>query len=357
MDGPLKPTTLAMEGGGYYNRHSSMQAAGIASVLPLWQKVASSVPVGDENIVIADYGSSQGHNSMAPMRTAIAALRAASDPARVVQVIHTDLPTNDFASLFEALNNEPDSYMNGEARVFASAVGRSYFTPILAPESVHLGWNSWTLQWLSRNPVEITDHVLAGFSPDEAAQRAVIDQARQDWSDFIAARSFELRPDGKIFCLLAASQEDKETWEWLFGELWAAIVDLKQAGSLTDPELKRMTLPLTGRTLAEIRAPFESGPCCGMTIELAEVVATPDPFWTAFEQDRDATRLGQSWAGIWRAALGPTLASGLNPDRDRGAMLDELFSRFATRISASPREQKNSIGLVILKKSGPPQAA
>src|SRR5687767_14112871 len=101
-----------MEGSGFYNRHSSVQAVAIAAVLPLWEKVSRSIEVGDENLVIADYGSSQGQNSMIPLRIAIEALRAEIGDDRPVEVIHTDLPSNDFASLFQALEEDPNSYLD-----------------------------------------------------------------------------------------------------------------------------------------------------------------------------------------------------------------------------------------------------
>lgn len=50
-----KTTTTAMEGDGFYNRNSAMQAVGIARVLPIWEKVAASVPVGVEPLAIADF--------------------------------------------------------------------------------------------------------------------------------------------------------------------------------------------------------------------------------------------------------------------------------------------------------------
>jgi len=68
MTSDIKPVLAAMEGDGFYNRHSSLQAAGIASVLPLWQKVAESVEIDDGPLVVADYGSSQGRNPMALIR-------------------------------------------------------------------------------------------------------------------------------------------------------------------------------------------------------------------------------------------------------------------------------------------------
>ena len=141
---------------------------------------------------------------MAPMRIAIAALRAKSAPGRTVTVIHTDLPSNDFASLFQALGEEPDSYMKGATGIFPSAVGRSYFKPIIAPGTVHLGWNSWTLHWLSNKPIEISDHIHPEFSENETARHAVIQQAARDWRDFIAARSSELRPGARLLCLFAS---------------------------------------------------------------------------------------------------------------------------------------------------------
>ncbi|MGO9357333.1 MAG: SAM-dependent methyltransferase [Xanthobacteraceae bacterium] len=352
METPLKRTDTAMEGDGYYNRNSAMQAAGIARVLPIWEKISASVPVGDETLVIADYGSSQGRNSMAPMRVAIAALRAKAGPDRVVEVIHTDLPSNDFASLFQAIAEEPESYLKGATKVFPSAVGRSYFDPVIAPGTVHLGWNSWTLQWLSRNPVEVSDHVLAAFSADKAAQLAVREQSAQDWRDFIAARASELRRGAKLFCLFAAADDNRRTWAWLFGELWGAAVEMNEAGLLTEHELMRVTLPLASRTLADIEEPFKSeGEFGGMAVEHADVVITPDPFWADFERSGDAAQLGRSWAGIWRGVVGPTLAAALRPERDRTAVLDQLFSKFATRIAASPREQQNAIALVTLRKN------
>jgi hypothetical protein len=352
MEKLLKRTDAAMEGDGFYNRNSAMQAAGIARVLPIWEKICSSVPVGDETLVIADYGSSQGRNSMAPMRAAIAALRAKAGPDRVVEVVHIDLPSNDFASLFKAIVEDPGSYMNGATRIFPSAVGRSYFGPVVAPGTVHLGWNSWTLQWLSRSPVEVADHVLAGFSEDQAAIMAVREQAAQDWRDFIAARAEELRVGAKLFCLFAGADDDRRTWAWLFGELWGAAVDMSEAGLLSEHELMRMTLPLAARTLDDIKAPFSGqGAFCGMAVEHADVVITPDPFWADFERTGDAAHIGRSWAGIWRGVLGPTLAGALDPDRDRSAVLDAFFSGFATRVAASPREQRNAIALVTLRKT------
>src|SRR6516165_10498998 len=101
--GESRPSVTAMEGKGCYNRHSAIPAAGGALALPLWEQAAEMIEldVGDRPIVLADYGSSEGQNSLAPMRTAIAVLRARIGHQRPTMVYHTDLPANDFTSLFQ----------------------------------------------------------------------------------------------------------------------------------------------------------------------------------------------------------------------------------------------------------------
>jgi hypothetical protein len=54
--------------------------------LPLLEKAARELALdpGDAPIVIADYGSSQGRNSLAPIRAALAALRGRLLPRRPI---------------------------------------------------------------------------------------------------------------------------------------------------------------------------------------------------------------------------------------------------------------------------------
>src|SRR5271156_1713942 len=104
MTDDVERTTTAMQGGGFYNRNSNQQAANLTSALPLLENAARSIPIeGAAPLVIVDFGACQGSNSMRPARAAIETLRAGAGPARPVEVIHTDLPSNDFTSLFTML--------------------------------------------------------------------------------------------------------------------------------------------------------------------------------------------------------------------------------------------------------------
>jgi hypothetical protein len=62
-----------MEGAGVYNRYARIPAGGGNLALPYLEQAVRRLTLsnGDEPITIADYGSSQGKNSLVPMRVAI----------------------------------------------------------------------------------------------------------------------------------------------------------------------------------------------------------------------------------------------------------------------------------------------
>src|ERR1700722_17547639 len=101
-------TPAAMEGQGGYNRSSQVQAAGLSPAVTMLELAARTValPPGSQPIVIADYGSSEGHNSLLPLGAAITILRQRIGPDRAISVVQTDLPGNDFSALVKDLSND-----------------------------------------------------------------------------------------------------------------------------------------------------------------------------------------------------------------------------------------------------------
>jgi hypothetical protein len=351
-DAPLART--AMEGGGYYNRNSGLQEAGIRLALPLLAAAAEAAPIdgaGGSPLVIADYGSSQGRNSMAPMALAIDGLRARAGAERPIEVVHTDLPSNDFTALFMALQDENASYLANRPGVFPSAVGRSYFEPILPAGRVLLGWNTWTLHWLSCSPADVADNVMAVFSPSGSGLDEALNQSAKDWSSFLAARSAELAPGGRLVSLSMGATPELHGWDWAIGEeLWGAAADMADEGLLTTAELTRFTIPVVGRTEADLAAPFAAGAFHGLSLEYAKVVEGPDPFWEEFQATGDAVQFGQRWKGMLRAVSGPIATAALASRPNRDALVDELFERLETRIAASPRRHRHFIAIAVVSK-------
>ena len=344
----------AMEGSGFYNRNSNLQAAGIELALPLFEEAAGTLVIENNvetPLVIADYGSSQGRNSMRPMRLAIETLRKRIGPHRPIEVVHTDLPSNDFTSLFMSLQDDGVSYLAGQSHVFPSAVGRSYFAPILPAGRVHLGWNTWTLHWLSRNPAEVPDHCVAIMSASESAREAVRHQQALDWAAFLAARSCEMADGAKLVSLSIGRTPEVHGWDWLFGELWQALLEMADQGLLSQVELMRYTAPVAGRWTDDLKAPFADGPFYGLTLEHADVLEAPDPFWDEFIETKDAARLGKRWAGMMRAVSGPVAAAAFALRENKETLVDELFQRLEARIATAPQKHQHFVAVAVVRKT------
>ena len=341
----------AMQGGGFYNRNSSLQEAAIIQILPLWRALVAAAPVKEDVCVIVDYAASQGKNSLRPISLAIDVLRDRPESPTSIQVIHTDLPANDFSSLFVTLIEDPDSYLRKGSNIYPSAVGRSYFEPILPPESVHLAWNTWSLQWTSERPAEIRDHIFIDGSADAAARCAFENRLAQDWTAFLRARAMELAPDGRLLTMFVARDPSGAGWTPFWDLLWRVLQDMASEGLFTSEILTAISLPVGARVLDDVKAPFDaSGRFAGLCVERLEMIEGPDPFFEDFRRTGDAGTFGEKWANMARAVIAPIISgvfarSGTNPD-----LMDEAFRRFAAAMAANPFRIEHHLALVILRK-------
>ncbi len=350
-------TPAAMEGQGGYNRSSQVQAAGLSPAVPMLEHAARTValPAGSQPIVIADYGSSEGHNSLLPLGAAIAILRERIGPDRAISVVHTDLPENDFSVLFELLNTDPNSYLRKDHAIFASAVGRSFYEQILPAGSVTLAWSSWAVQWLSRAPCPIPDQVQVAFSHDEPARAAFSGQAAEDWQRFLTHRERELCPGAKLAVMTMAVDQDGEFgYRPLLNAMYAALVHMVESGFLSGEEMRRMVIPTVGRGRADFLAPFAAeGRFGSLRLEELDIFLGEDHFWSDFERDADARRFAARWAAFSRASVVPPLPGRLHGGRNdsRAArFIEDLESGTTMRLAASPGRMLIPLGRVLLAK-------
>jgi hypothetical protein len=340
-----------MTGGGFYNRHSSLQDAAIRKVLPLWKGALKEVAIAHRSVTIVDYGSSEGRNSMAPIRAAIESVRGRTGAATPISVIHTDLPGNDFSTLFHTLIDSEDSYLKDSAEIYPSAIGRSYFEQILPANSVDIAWNSWTLQWMSENPVEDPDFLYGAFSPHEWVREAVAQQLEKDWRAFLRLRAIELAPGGRMLCLFGSRGDTTLGWEWIAGALWSVILEMWREGLISEAEKLRINLPLGPRGVDAIRQPFDrEGVFSGLRLLHAEVMQSPDPYWPEFQKTQNAAQLGENWKNFMKAVFAPVIRTQLDPSSHASGRVDEIFERFAVAVAASPRETEHYVGVAIVEK-------
>ncbi len=350
-------TPTAMEGRGAYNRSSRVQAAGLSPAVPMLQRAArtATLPAEPQPIVIADYGSSQGRNSLAPMAAAIDVLRERLGPDRSISVVHTDVPENDFSALFQTLNTDPNSYLRTHQAVFASAVGRSFYQQILPPSSITLGWSSWAVQWLSRSPGEIPDQIQVALSRDATARRAFSQQSAEDWRDFLTARGRELCPGGRLAILnMALDQNGDFGYRPVLDALYATLLDLVESGFLRAGELRRMAMLTVARSREDVLAPFGAeGRFASLRVEEMEFFYGEDHIWDDYELHGNAKEFGAQWAAFSRASVYPTLAEGLHGGRQSARateFIDRLEAGTAARLAAKPEHMLIPLCKLLLAK-------
>jgi hypothetical protein len=358
MSNERRPSHAVMEGNGAYNKHAKLPADGAALALPLLEKAISEVKLelSDEPIVIADYGSSQGKNSLAPMQVAISRLRKRIRPNRSISIFHIDQPSNDFNSLFEVLDADPNRYGVDEPEVYSAAIGKSFYEKVLPSGSVHLGWSSYAVVWLSRVPALIPGHFISIRSTGSV--RAEFErQAAQDWEAFLTLRARELHPGGRLIVVLPGIADDGSVGlEPIFDHANAALEEMVADGVITSEERSRMTLQAHPRRKRDLLAPFErTAEFQQLSVEDFAMSEVSDAAWDQYARDRDMEALTTKRALFFRSIFVPSLACALSPARaGNGEALatfaDQMDQRLKQRLASQPAEMRSFVQTILLSK-------
>jgi hypothetical protein len=339
---PLEES-LAMKGGGYYNAHAYPQhVAATRFGLPLFERAVKAARIAtDEGLVtVVDYACAEGSNSIEPMHLAITGIRSRTGKATPVMVLHTDLPRNDFSTLFSTILHS-DGYGQG-SDVFSAAVGRSYFEQLLPTGSATLGWCANAVHWLSGPPCLLPGHLFSPMVPDDANHRSWYDVAASDWQLFLLRRAAELQPGGQLVVQSGGVDADgRAGGEPLFAVADAALAILVENGTLRAPEADRIVLPSYYRNDDEYAAPFHRAPLDQLLV-LEEFVTgvMEDPFLSAYLADGDATTFALSWTNFLRGFtesvfFGPTLDRDRS-ESERARIVSEFYAEVNRRIAVDP---------------------
>jgi hypothetical protein len=320
----------------------------------LFEQAADVVPIPTppHPIVVAEYGAGDGHNGLAPIATGVAALRRRTRPEHAIAVIHTDTADNDFTALFHTLQHHSDSYLRTDRATFCSAVGRSFLTQVLPAESVHLGWSSWAIHWLSQVPAPILDHLQVSFSADPSVRAAYARQAAHDWHEFIAFRGRELCPGGRLV-ILAMGQHENDTFGLgpLLDALTAILSDLRTQGLISDEERRAMSIPVVGRCERDFLSPFApSGRFERLRIIHLEVTDAPDRFWAQYQIDGDAEAFATNWTAFAQAAVFGTFGAALASPEQRAHILQRVQTMLIERLAAAPEPMPIPMAYLVVEK-------
>jgi gibberellin A4 carboxyl methyltransferase len=341
------PAKTAMMGEGFYDANSGPQRAVIVALLPWLEEAVLQMDLlaNGGPIVVADFGCSEGRNSIAATRPVVAALRARD--SRAIQTIHSDLPVNNFNQLFANLcpAGQPAFAFPD---VFSAAVAGSMYEQLLPAKTVAVATTFNAIGWLDRLPdVAIPDYILPmgpgrprpGVRVSPEARQAVAAQAKADLRRFYSARAAEMVPGGKLLVASFGSGDGARTCDGLYDVLNDALLDLVDAGRFGRASYEQLVFPLYFRTEAELVEPFAdegNGPGESFRPDRAMTMEVPVPFVERLGHDGDVSAYARDYTGFMRAFTEPVIRSSLAGHRDPGATLNELYARVEARLAEDP---------------------
>ncbi|MGB1554194.1 MAG: SAM-dependent methyltransferase [Candidatus Puniceispirillaceae bacterium] len=355
---------LSMKGSGYYSARTIGAKHAIESTLPLMLAALDSLPELPV-LKLADYGAADGGTSQYMWSQLISGIRASGDN-RPIEIIYTDLASNDFSTLFRTMQgmqgNSADAYQIQYDNVFVHGCGTGFHQQLMAPETLSLGFSATAMHYVSEKPCQITDHVhMVGANTKERAE--FTRQAARDWERILLGRATELAKGGRFICMNFGIDEEGRYLGHTggvnmfdrFSAHWAALRD---AGVISSDEFVKATFAQHYRTVEEFTAPF-SDPAsavskAGLKLLSVNTRLTPCPFRLAYNQSK-----GKMSSAEFAATLIPTMRSWSETvfrtalegraENEIDTIIDQFYGAYETEVADNPDGQAMDYIHIILE--------
>ena len=340
------PAITGMKGAGFYDLHSGPQMSTIRALQSWIDDAVSSLPLpaSSQPVTILDLGSSEGGNAIRQMAAIAVGLRRRT--GQPLQTVYCDLASNNFNQLFANLETARRAGALAE-HIYPSAVGGSFYEPLLAPGTVHFALSFNSVQWLDRLPDVPLLNLIAyrrptplrpslAISPEITA--AFTKQAEQDLIRFLECRARELVPGGKLLLAAPGDSGEASVCDGLGDVINDACRDLVNVGQMKPEEYERIRMPCYWRNVEETLAPLEQqgSPVRGaFTVERAVALEVPPPFIVEFRRSGDAATYAGAYSGFIRAVTEPVVRGALNRPNE-STTVEGLYERVRARLLAEP---------------------
>jgi len=340
---------ITMSGDGLYSLATIGAKDVIDKATP--RVIAAIESMGSHNGMwqFSDMGCADGGTSLSLWRNVVQHIRA--NNSADIQIVYADQARNDFNALVKILHGltQFDSYLEEHPNVHALESGSSFYSPILAANSLDLGFSATAMHWLSQKPRDIKQHVhMVGANGEDKAAFAT--QAASDWETILLRRARELKTGGKLvlinFCIDEQGRYLGNTGGVNmfnnFNANWQQFVDDK---TITNDEYTAMTLPQYYNTKEEFCAPLldESSACyeAGLRLVDIETAVWQCPFAEDFKKHKDAKRFAKAYIPTIRSWNESTFLGGLSQTRnlqERQEIIENYYQCYEQQVADAPDE-------------------
>lgn len=343
---------IAMRGAGYYSANTVGAKTAIDKLGDLVAAALAKIPLPGPGLPfsIADYGAADGGTSLDLMR-GIAAIVRARRAEGDITITYTDLPHNDFSTLFRLtqglLGDRSAQPLADAPGLYIFGSGTSFYRQIVPDGTVSFGFSATAMHWLSARPCPIADHVHAVGAAAAEKDRFKA-QAMADWQTILLHRARELRPGGRLvlanFCIDPQGRYLGNTGGAnmfdTFARHWR---DLLAAGRITEAEYRAATFQQFYKSVDEFAAPFRDALSpvsqAGLRLDHVATEVTACPYAEAFRDHGDARRFAADYVPTLRSWSETVFAGALDPARPaamRAAIVDDFYGAYQAEVARTP---------------------
>ncbi|XP_058745043.1 indole-3-acetate O-methyltransferase 1-like [Vicia villosa] len=337
------------KGEASYANNSQAQAIHAKSMIHFLRETLDQVKLGngeDKAFVVADLGCSSGSNTINMMNVIINHIiqryEAIGCNPPEFSAFFSDLPSNDFNSLFqllppiaEGVSMEECLATEKERSYFVAGVPGSFYRRLFPARTVDVFHSAFSLHWLSKIPDCVVDESSIEYNKgkvfihgaNEATANAYKEQFKADLANFLSARSVEMKKEGSMFlvCLGRTSEDPTEQGGAgvLFGTHFQdAWDDLVQEGLISSEKRDNFNIPLYAPSLEDFKEVVEENG--SFVINKLEVFKGGSPL--VLDNPDDANEVGRALANSCRTVCGVLVDAHIGDN-----LGEELFLRVERR--------------------------
>ncbi|CAN1189289.1 Indole-3-acetate O-methyltransferase 1 [Linum perenne] len=342
---------LCMKGGqgaSSYANNSKAQALHARSVVHILEEALDKVQLHPREAVfrVVDLGCSSGNNTVSTVEAIIKHMikrfKAAGLELPEFSAFFSDLPSNDFNTLFKLLPAFPNGDIGGGVEYFVGGVPGSFYKRLFPTNSVHFFHSAFSLHWLSQVPEVVMDRRSSAYNrgkvfihgAKESTVGAYRQQFRIDLGGFLKARSLELTSGGTMFLVCLGRTSPDPTHQGGAGLLFGTHFqdswnDLVQQGLISSEKRDSFNIPIYAPSLQEFREVVEANG--SFMINKLEVCKGGSPL--VVNRPDDAAEVGRALASSCRSVAGVLVDAHIGEE-----LSEELFRQVERRATCHAKE-------------------
>ena len=288
---------LAMKAAGYYSKKTAGAKIAIDATQDLMKDAINKIPESTF-LRFADFGSADGGTSQELWFNLIKLIRESGDE-RPIEMLYTDLASNDFCTLFKSMQgmgeNSNLAFQKNFNDIFVHGCGTGFHNQLMSNETLSLGFSATAMHYVSAKPCQIMDHLHMVGATDTEREKFKR-QALLDWECILRARASELRSGGRFICINFGIDEQGRylgntgghSMFESFRRHWRALLD---NGVISEREFISATFPQHYRTVEEFVRPFIGKDCLankiGLKLNNCFTKLTKCPYRFEYEKDKE----------------------------------------------------------------------